>query len=1133
MAKVSNGSTKQAEQNNLQEQEPLVKTHFVPPAKINTEYRSRITTKLIHSIDELRQALKNNTVVAWDTETTGLNPERSEIVGFSFSYDGKEAYYCPVKHVDIALGKESLSLFIESLKTSPCSFLYNARFDIRVMEYSGFDMSFLYPKDPSTGQSSPRFIDVMNSVWLSDTNFPLPSLKSSTLHFLGYQPPKFLETLGEAESFQYLTAEKAYDYAALDAANTYNLALVTMRYHKEAGLAANLDTATIYIIGQLEKTPIKMDTQYLKDLRDRTYQDVLDLEKRIYSYAGRSFKIGSNRELTKVFESLGIDTGERTKAHDMKTGIDLLQAYLRDHPDTPIITDLIQYKEKFKFYNSYLKTLVDVAENQEEFPPRFNYKLQAVPTSRLACGKDGKNTYFAPLNLQCLKHDTRVLTPNGLKPISEIKDGDLVWDGQDFSVCNQLGSREKEIIKVECGHNHYLEASREHQVYAYHNSKIGWFSLGELEEGDFLAVNRKSPEKDDTRIPISIGQIPRPKGGLPRKEIHVDRPMMDFWFLCGYFVGDGYFIKDKDHFRGVGILVPDNKIDAKGKLLSGFLEVGITPFEKFSKKENYKDILVLVTKSVAFTELLLSLGFKHKAENKVIPDIIFSLSPRQKLSFIDGLLSSDGHVGKSIEYKTVSIDLAESFRNLLETLGYFSTFRGSRKTGYYLLVHDKNRFKKESGITVKYKNDSIIGTRRRNGLPRDFYKSLPSSITSKVPNDPDLLYQNGVEEAKFYYKKITSIQPMGIETTYDLYVPNTNRFTANGFIVHNSIPKPQSNKSFGRPATQEEIDNHEDLLGWVFSPDHPEWSPGKCVEGMCPDDNVRRAFLPEHPENGDYVISVDMCAEELRVVTNLFSEQSWARVINAGGDLHHANSDAIFGAENYTKETRKMAKAAAFGILYGQEYRGFQQHFPSMTLDEAKDFMIKFKRTIPSIVQGQQRMIRDAKRTGIIYSYFGHPRRVKQYFSSPNFRDVAFGERTVKNNPIQSTSADVLKIELIRLWDNLFTKYPQVKFICTIHDEVNYSVPRSLAAEVIPIIIKCMTVKMPNWIVPLDCSLSVGSTLGGLIPFKYDFATKTFTPEWEEYKAKTVVVEEPKEVLEVSSTKDDIEEIDSLMFDLS
>ena len=176
-------------------------------------------------------------------------------------------------------------------------------------------------------------------------------------------------------------------------------------------------------------------------------------------------------------------------------------------------------------------------------------------------------------------------------------------------------------------------------------------------------------------------------------------------------------------------------------------------------------------------------------------------------------------------------------------------------------------------------------------------------------------------------------------------------------------------------------------------------------------------------------------------------------------DLTVDNKSHLFYANGFI-----VHNCAAFGILYGQEYRGFQQHFPSMTLDEAKDFMVKFKKTIPSIIQGQQRMIRDAKRTGIIYSYFGHPRRVKQYFSSPNFRDVAFGERTVKNNPIQSTSADVLKIELIRLWDNLFTKYPQVKFICTIHDEVNYSVPRSLASEVIPIILKCMTVKMPNWI---------------------------------------------------------------------
>jgi DNA polymerase-1 len=120
--------------------------HFVPPVPLNPDYESTKRFVLIESLDQLKESFKKGQVIAWDTETTGLNPIESEIVGFSYSYDGVTGYYCPVKHFDLALGKPALDLFYQALKDSKLQLLYNARFDIRMMEYSGYDMSFLYPK---------------------------------------------------------------------------------------------------------------------------------------------------------------------------------------------------------------------------------------------------------------------------------------------------------------------------------------------------------------------------------------------------------------------------------------------------------------------------------------------------------------------------------------------------------------------------------------------------------------------------------------------------------------------------------------------------------------------------------------------------------------------------------------------------------------------------------------------------------------------------------------------------------------------------------------------------------------------------------------------------------------------------
>lgn len=1547
--------------------------HFVPAVPLNPHYRDSLKLILIENLDQLKDSFKKGYVMAWDTETTGLNPEESDIVGFSYSYDGITAYYCPVKHFDLALGKPALDLFYQALKDCKYQLLYNARFDIRMMEYSGYDMSFMYSKDPNTGSSQAKFFDVMNCVWLSDTNVLMPSLKASTLHFLGHQPPKFLETLGSEQNFQYVPAKQAYEYACFsedtliqtkhglkqinelksgdliqtsvgykklisvlpqgnkrvikvttpektsfictpdhlfafsigddlfwveardldkipyynfyrgganlnkieklfnydmvvnqplskfcsieyleeeipvydlsiegehnfklqcgliahnceDAANTFNLFKVTYKYYKESGLAAVMDNQCVYILGQLEKTPLNIDTEYLKKLRDDVFQYVQDTEKRIYAIAGHQFKIGSNRELTQVFLEQGIDTGERTKAGDMKTGIELLNLYLRNHPECELLNLLIEYKEKFKLYNSYLKTLVEIAEKQDTVPPRFSYKLQSVPTGRLSC----------------LSGETLISTILGDIPIEELslyEDGNEVFiDHKTTASFRTLYMGEKECVQLNLSNNKNVICTLDHKFL---NIKTEWVEVKDLKVGDALI----SVLNNELKSTLITNIIPL-KGKRPVYTLFVNHSRHQY--LSNSLISHNCGKDAKNtYFAPINLQCLEENTIIK-------TERGNIPIKDV--KEN--DLVWIGDKYVSCKPL----GSKKEYCYKI-------------KTLWDEIESSLEHQFLALNYQTYELE----FHTLKECiLNHYPLVRDPQSLGcsfddiyhhqdyrsFYHLRKSLNleEFKKYQYFYKDYKFDIIID------CSKEFWNSRI---------DPTWL----------------------IKTVYDLYVPVYNRFTANGYIVHNSIPKPKSIKCYGRKATQEEIDRHEDVLGWVFSPDHPEWSPGKVVEGMSDHLNVRKAFLPEHPEDGDYVVSCDMSGEELRVVTNLFKETSWSNVILSGGDLHHANSDAIFGKDNYTKETRKKAKCisgnslifttegikkiedicpkrvigdpqpitltvatpeglckathfiyngekatktlyfkdgtmleatpdhiiqsnrtlkkienlcvgdtvdcgtnlievenyqeidlpfitgcrlpitediayllgailgdgslnkknvkymsidlelineikrivfslnlsdrepytenmyrksksrkipvtyincgskrllilleclginrnnhkelivpeiifrspssvrgrfirglfdtdgwvgdkdftigfctkslsfaqdihylllslgilntisfsynkvyqrnyykiriaqvssqqfldkvgfynhkkrdrlarhlvgynsikpripkkeivkiedsksevfdltidnkshlfyangfivhncAAFGMLYGQEYQGFQRKFPDMTLDEAKEFMTKFKQAIPNITRGQQRMLQEAKRTGTFYTAFGRPRRVKHYLSSPNYRDRAFGERTIKNSPIQGTAADVLKLEFVRLWDYLFTQFPEIKYICTIHDEINFSVPRRLVRKVIPIIIRCMTVQLHNWLVPLDCSLSCGSTLGDQIPFKYNFDTKEFIPDWEEdiRKEKSEHIDDIEEVNEDVVKDDLIEEIDSKMFDL-
>ena len=190
---------------------------------------------------------------------------------------------------------------------------------------------------------------------------------------------------------------------------------------------------------------------------------------------------------------------------------------------------------------------------------------------------------------------------------------------------------------------------------------------------------------------------------------------------------------------------------------------------------------------------------------------------------------------------------------------------------------------------------------------------------------------------------------------------------------------------------------------------------------------------------------------------------------------------------------------ASFGILYGSGAQGFNNSFPDMTLDECRQFLAKFKEALPSIEQGQAENVAYAREHGTINTGYGRQRRVRSYFQSGDRAQVAFAERTVKNSVVQGTAADVLKLIFCRLWANVFKPYPDVTFMSTIHDEVNFSMPKRLAREVIPICMECMTIRRDDWPVTLECSLSIGrDSLGDLIPFTYNKETKEFIPEWEE-----------------------------------
>lgn len=454
--------------------------HWVSPAPLNEDWDKDLEFVLIRTLDDLRVHDVEHKFVAWDTETSGLNPEMDWIVGFSFSFDGKTGYYVPVKHDDIALGKEALDIFYSILKKAGTQLLYNCRFDQRFMEYAGYNLEGL------------PYYDAMNAIWLADTNMVLPSLKASERHYLGWTPKTFSETLGDATTFQHVPAEDAYKYACTDAIGTYKIAMISNRYYVENKPASKYDNDMLYPLMRLENTPQRLDTEYLLSLRPQVDETIGRTKAEVYRLAGQEFNLNSPQQFGKILvERFAVDTGARTATGAMKADLKTVDAWLTKHSATVAqdVKDFLkaykEYKKTVKFKSAYLEKYIKAAQEQDKFPVRFSYKVQSVP---------------------CLTDRNTVLVKDrGLCSIGDVKADDLIWTAWGYKRVLWNNSHIVDGVYRVCLENGmYIEGTGHHPVLVRTSpldkvdprgmttNDVEWAGIADLKVGEPVITNHTS-----------------------------------------------------------------------------------------------------------------------------------------------------------------------------------------------------------------------------------------------------------------------------------------------------------------------------------------------------------------------------------------------------------------------------------------------------------------------------------------------------------------------------------------------------------------------------------------------------------------------------------------------------------------
>lgn len=301
-------------------------------------------------VNELKMAKQ----IAFDTETTGLDPMLSELVGISLAADPGRGYYIPVGHekgTQLGLDqiRKALQPILTDLKIEKVA--HNAKFDLVVLQQAGF-------------QVTPISFDTMVAEWLINPTSRNLGLKAQAYTRLGVQMTEIEELIGKGKNqitMAQVPIEKAALYAAADAVMTLKLVkpmtqdLVT---HVVDRLYLELENPLIPILADMEEAGISLDGDLFETFSAELTVEVDRLTEQACLLAGEVFNLNSTQQLSDIlFEKLALeppDRSRKTSSGKYSTSAEVLESMRGLHPLVDII---LEYRELSKLRSTYVDAL--------------------------------------------------------------------------------------------------------------------------------------------------------------------------------------------------------------------------------------------------------------------------------------------------------------------------------------------------------------------------------------------------------------------------------------------------------------------------------------------------------------------------------------------------------------------------------------------------------------------------------------------------------------------------------------------------------------------------------------------------------------------------------------------------------
>lgn len=321
------------------------------------------------------EVLKQQKAFAFDTETDGMDPHLSNLVGFSFSFKAHEAVYIPVEN-DFEKAKKTIGYFKEVFENPEIMKVgQNIKFDLLVLfQY------YIQVQGP--------LFDTMLAHYLLDPD-SRHNMDVLSENYLSYKPVPITDLIGnkgvKQGNMRDVSLELISEYAAEDADVTWRLKEVfekELEANNLLDLAHDVEFPLVYVLAEMESAGVKIDTQKLQNISVILETEIGKLEKSIYEKAGVRFNIASPKQLGEVlFDKLQLDPkAKRTKTGQYKTGEEILSVLAHK---SDIVKDILEFRQLQKLKSTYVDALPSLISPKTGFV-HTSYNQAVASTGRLS-----------------------------------------------------------------------------------------------------------------------------------------------------------------------------------------------------------------------------------------------------------------------------------------------------------------------------------------------------------------------------------------------------------------------------------------------------------------------------------------------------------------------------------------------------------------------------------------------------------------------------------------------------------------------------------------------------------------------------------------------------------------------------